>query len=189
MTRTRLFLHAAVAAIVAFGICGQQELNAQDAAVSTGHGVFVGPSLPEADVATAPAMYQGIVLVGIDPPATHPHAWPCVPGDSGCPSLPPNGFVIPYPYQVIPINAAGMIVSTFTTNSASGTADVNVTVTQGKTTISTGSTNFAVSANGQYYAYFPDAALSGATKGAETVTVTTTVGSATITGKITIHVQ
>ena len=53
MTRTRLFLHAAVAAIVAFGICGQQELKAQDGTVSTGHGVFVGPSLPEADVATA----------------------------------------------------------------------------------------------------------------------------------------
>ena len=48
---------------------------------------------------------------------------------------------------------------------------------------------FAVSTNGTYYAYVFNAKLSGAHTGKAVVTVTTTVGTATITGKTTLHVQ
>lgn len=191
MTRIHLFIHAAVAALVAFGICGQQKLNAQDAAAPAGHGVFVGPLAPgtDDDVVSAPKLYQGMVIVGTDPPSSSPDAWPCAHGGSGCSSLPPNGLVIPFPYQLIPKKVTGMVVSTFQTTATSGTADVTVTITQGKTTVYTDSFNFPITAKGEYYTYVSGATLSGAMAGPETVTVTVTVGGVTITGKDHIHVQ
>jgi hypothetical protein len=46
-----------------------------------------------------------------------------------------------------------------------------------------------VSANGIWYAYVENVKLSGAAKGTATVTVTTTVGATTITGKTALHIQ
>lgn len=64
-----------------------------------------------------------------------------------------------------------------------------MTITQGTTTIFSDSFNFAVTANGTWYAYLFDVKHSGAKAGVAVVTVTTTVGTATITGKAALHIR
>jgi len=195
MTKTRAFLGRAVAVAVALGICSQQELKAQDAVIPVWHVVRVGQVdvIPEDGFDAGAGLYQGIVGAGVNPPvAGPPPSWPCLGGggDAQCSSIAAGGFVIPYPSQIIAVNTTGEIFWTFTTTTANGTADLKVKVTQGKKTIfSDDSLAFAVSTNGTYYAYVFDAKLSGAHTGKAVVTVTTTVGTATITGKTTLQVQ
>lgn len=66
MIKTRVFLYGAVAAIFAFGICGQQELKAQDAVGPVGHVVRVGQVdvIPEDGFDPGAGLYQGPVIVG-----------------------------------------------------------------------------------------------------------------------------
>jgi hypothetical protein len=64
-----------------------------------------------------------------------------------------------------------------------------VTITQGATTLFSDSFNFAVTANGTWYAYVFDVKLAGAKKGVATATATTTVGTATITGKTALRIE
>jgi len=134
--RTRVFLHGAIAAIVALGMCGQHQLKAQDATGPVGGGIRVGPAgvVPDDSPNAGPAMYQGIVLAGANPAQGNPTpTWPC-PGGGGdpqCSSIAAGGFVIPLPVQVISANDNGEVVWTFTSLTASGTADCKVTVTHG----------------------------------------------------------
>lgn len=194
MTRIRLFLHGAAAIAATFGICSQQQLKAQDTAVPVGHVVRVGQVdvIPADGFDAAAGLYQGPVIVGANPPsAGPPPTWPCTGGggDAPCTSIPLDGFVIPFPKQVVTPTFEGEIVWTFTTTSAAGTADFKVTITQGTATLFSDTFNFAVTANGTWYAYLYDVKLTGATKGVATVTVATTVGTATITGKTALHIQ
>ena len=148
--------------------------------------------IPEDGFDAGAGLYQGIVIAGDNPPVGGPPpSWPCIGGggEATCSSIASGGFVIPYPYQIFGVNSTGEIVSTFTTTSASGTADLTVKVTQGKKTLFSDSSSFAVSANGTYYAYVYDAKLSGSKTGTVLITVTTTVGTATVTGKTTLHIQ
>jgi hypothetical protein len=193
MTRTPVFLHGAIAVIVALGICGQPNLKAQDAAGPIGGVVRVGPAgvTPGDSSDAKPAMYLGTVYAGATPPQGNPTpTWPCYGGDSQCSSIPAGGFVVPLPLQVVSTKDIGEVVWTFTSVSASGTADCEVKVTQGKRTISTFSFSFTgVAPNGTYYAYAYGQKFSGAKTGTAKVTVTTTVGSATITGHAVLHVE
>jgi hypothetical protein len=194
MTKTRVFLHGAVAVAIALGICSQPELKAQDAVLPVWNVVRVGQVdvIPEGGFDTGAGLYPGIVGTGANPPiAGPPPSWPCVGGGGSapCSSIAEGGFVIPYPFQIIPVNTKGEIFWTFTTTTATGTADLKVTVTQGKKTIFTDSFSFAVATNGTYYAYVFNAKLSGAHTGKALVTATTTVGAATITGKTTLQIQ
>jgi hypothetical protein len=195
MKKIRTFLHAAAAVAVALGVCSQQELKAQDSEKPVIHLVRAGQVdvIPEGGYDTGAGLYQGIVIAGVNPPVTGPPpSWPCIGGggEATCSSIATGGFVIPYPYQIFGLNSTGELVWTFTTTTASGTADMKVTVTQGKKTLfSDSSLTFSVSPNGTYYAYVYDVKLSGAKAGAVLVTVTTTVGSATVTGKTTLQNQ
>jgi hypothetical protein len=195
MKKIRVFLHSAITVAVSLGVCSQYELKAQEGEKPEIHVVRVGQVdvIPEGGYDTGAGLYQGIVAVGVNPPvAGPPPSWPCIGGggEATCSSIATGGFVIPYPYGIFGTNSTGEIVWTFTTTTASGTADMKVTVTQGKKTIfSDSSLTFAVSANGTYYAYVYDAKLSGAKTGPVLVTVTTTVGTATITGKTTLQIQ
>jgi hypothetical protein len=194
MTKTRVFLHSAVAVMVALGICGQPELKAQDAQSLKAGVVRVGEAdaTPDDGFDAAASMYQGTVVVGVQPPSYTPATWPCGGGgsDSACSSLQLGGLVIPFPLQVITSPAdGGEIVWTFTTTSASGTADFKVTITQGSKTVFTYPATFAVSANGVYYGFVGGSIFGGAARGAATAKVTTTVGSKTISGKTTIHLK
>jgi hypothetical protein len=194
MTKTSVFLHCAAAVIVAFGICCCQELKAQGAAGPVANVVRIGQvdTLPATGFDAGAGMYPGIVQVGANPPSDGPPpTWPCVGGggDAPCSSVPAGGLVVPYPFEPIPTKSNGEIVWTFTTTSASGAADFDVTITQGTTTIFSDTFSSSVAANGVYYGYVINAKLSGAKKGVAKVTVTTTVGSAKITGKATIHIE
>jgi hypothetical protein len=194
MTKTSVLLHCAAAVIVAFGICGGPELRAQSAAGPLANIVRIGQvdTIPDTGFDAGAGLYQGIVQVGANPPSDGPPpTWPCVGGggDAPCSSVPAGGFVVPYPFEPIPTKSNGEIVWTFTTTSASGTADFAVKITQGTTTIFTYSGTGTVAANGIYYAYVINAKLSGAKKGVAKLTVTTTVGAATITGRGTIHIE
>jgi hypothetical protein len=195
MKKIRVFLHGAAAVAIALGIWSQQELKAQEGVPPVIHLVRAGQVdvLPEDGFDAGAGLYQGIVLAGINPPVTGPPpSWPCIGGggDATCSSIATGGFVIPYPYQIFGTNSTGEIVWTFTTTTVSGTADMKVTVTQGKKTLfSDSSLTFPVSANGTYYAYVYDVKLSGAKTGTVLVTVTTTVGTATVTGKTTLQIQ
>jgi hypothetical protein len=137
-------------------------------------------------------MYQGILGVGDNPPVGgSTPSWPCVggTGDPECPKIAAGGVVFAVPYQLVPVNANGQVYWTFSTTTASGTAQLKLTVTQGSTTILTYNFTESVTANGVWFAEVSGATLSKTTKGAVTVTVTTTVAGKTITGKTTIHVQ
>jgi hypothetical protein len=111
MTKTRVFLHVAVAVIVAFGICGQPELKAQDAQGPIAGVVRVGEAnvTPDDGFDAAASMYQGTVVVGVQPPSYTPATWPCAAGgsDSACSSLQAGGLVMPFPLQLITSPAEG----------------------------------------------------------------------------------
>jgi hypothetical protein len=188
-----VFLHGAAAAIVAFGLCGQQSLKGQDATRPLTGAVRVGPAgvVPDDGADAAATMYPGILVAGANPPSDGPPpTWPCYGGgsDAPCSSIAAGGFVIPVSMQVIPVSFNGEVVWTFATTTATGTADLNVKVTQGKKTLSNSSFSFSVAPDGIYYAY-SFLKLSGKAKGRVTVTATTTVGSETITSKAVLQVQ
>jgi len=129
-----MFNHYAAAAILALGICSRQELKAQDNLGPVGNVVRVGQLefVPADDPYASAGMYQGPVIVGANPPSGGPPpSWPCAGGgsDAPCASIPAGGFVVPFPKQVVAPTFEGEIVWTFTTTSATGTADFNVTVT------------------------------------------------------------
>lgn len=90
---------------------------------------------------------------------------------------------------MIGVKTTGEIVTTFSTTSAAGTGTLTIKVAQGSKTISSNTFTLSLSANGIWYAYVENVKLSGAAKGVATVTVTTTVGTATITGKAALHIQ
>lgn len=193
MKTTGAFPKAAVAAILLLGACGLPNLRAQDAAgpitvVRVGETGIVPGEGPDA----AKSMYQGIVVVGANPPTYGPPpTWPCFGGgsDAPCSSIAAGGFVIPVSMQVIPKKFNGEVVWTFATTTASGTAAMKLEVKQGKKTLTSDSFSFGVVPNGIYYAYAGGVKLSGAGKGRVTVTATTTVGSETITGRAVLQVQ
>jgi hypothetical protein len=194
MTKTGVSLHCAIAAIAVLGICGQPNLRAQEAAGPVTGVVRVGPSgiVAGEDPDAAKSMYQGILVVGANPPTYGPPpTWPCYGGggDAPCSSIAAGGFVIPVSMQVIPTKFNGEVVWTFATTTASGTADMKLEVKQGKKTLSSDSFSFDVAPDGIYYAYAGELKLSGAGKGKVTVTATTTVGSETITGRAVLQVQ
>lgn len=184
----------AILIVFACGPYGQQKLSAQDTDGPVAGAVRVAQLdiVPGDSFDAGASMYQGIVLAGINPPKVGPPpTWPCPGGggDARCASIPSPGFVIPAPSQVVPVNANGEVVWTFTTTTASGTAAAKVNITQGTSTIFTYNFTFPVTPNGTWYAYVYGATLSGAKKGTATLTVTTTVGAATITGKTVLQVQ
>jgi hypothetical protein len=191
MTKTSVFLHCGGAAALAFGIYCGQVLKAQNTAAPAASIVRIGQNdvIPETGFDAGVGMYQGIVLAGANPPS--PGDWPCSGGggDAQCSSIPSGGFVIPFPLPVLAAKSTGEILWTFTTTTASGTATLDAKITQGSKTIFTGTGTGTLAPNGIYYVYFPGAKLSGSRKGAATLTVTTTVGSAKITGKTTLYVQ
>lgn len=191
MTRTRVFLHCAIAAIAAIGICGQPNLKAQDVG-PVGGGVRIGPpgAVPGDSPDAGPAMYLGTVYTGATPPQGNPSpTWPCYGGSSQCSSIPSGGFVVPFPLQVVGTKDIGEVVWTFTSVSATGTADCTVEVTQGKKKLTNFSFSFSATEPGTYYAYGYNLKFSGARAGTAKVTVTTTIGSAKITGHAVLHVQ
>jgi hypothetical protein len=179
-----------LAALAAILFCAPQ-LQAQDAAWTVGGAVLAGhmDAVPDA----AAAMYQGIVALGAAPPTGNPDpSWPCVGGgtDTSCSGIAAGGFVIPFPYQVVPLKASAEVVSTFSTTTASGTAAWSIKLIQAKKVIYRYSSSLSVAANSTYYMYsYGPGLLAKAKAGTVSILTTVTVGTSTIHGHTTVQVQ
>lgn len=194
MTKVRTLLFTALAVVLACGICGQQALaqedlagGAQISAIAIGH---VPDGTPEP--AASAGMFQGIVAMGPNPPATGD--WPCFAGATACTGIVAGGLVIGVPEQIWSktCSGCGQIYYTFQTTSATGTCNVTITVTQGSPakTLFTLSSPIGTVAKGVIEAVnVTGVSFTGAVAGAATITTTTKIGTATIKGgaKIMLH--
>ncbi|HXM40704.1 MAG TPA: hypothetical protein VN924_05595 [Bryobacteraceae bacterium] len=189
MTKVRALLLTALALVLACGIFSPQALaqdlagDAQTTAIATGHVTDAAPD------ATSPGMYQGIVGMGPNPPAKGD--WPCFGGSTDCSGVAKYGLVIGEPEQVWSksCSGCGQIYYTFETTTATGTAAFTVTVTQGSTTIFKYSGSTSVSNNVIEVISVGPVTFTGGVAGAATISVSTTIGTATIQGgaKIVLH--
>jgi hypothetical protein len=194
MTKVRALLFTAVAVVLACGICGQQALaqedlagGAQISAIAIGH-----ITDRSAEPAASAGMYQGITAMGPNPPVSGD--WPCF-GGSTCSNVVAGGLVIGEPEQVWSkgCSGCGQIYYTFQTTTATGTANVTVTVTQGspaKTLFKfSGPLSGTVAKNVIEAVAIGPVSFTGGVAGAATINVSTTIGTATIKGgaKIVLH--
>jgi hypothetical protein len=209
MTKTRMFVFAALAVIVAFGVCGQQALalDPHFKVVTIGHGTTQSDAVPDA----ASQVHQGITAMGAAAPADSSGnaTWPCFTGetDPDCSSIAAGGLVVGIPAFTWNLAACtsstaacGQIYWTFETDVKSKTAPINIslTVTQGTSTIySTGTIDVGTNPGAGFIeaiagnvAFGPGDCTVGTcatpVAGAATITVTTKIGTSTATG--TAHI-
>jgi hypothetical protein len=192
MTKVRMPLFIALAVVLACGICGRQALaqdlagDAQVRAIAVGHITDVSPD------ATSPGMYQGITGMGPNPPASGD--WPCFGGSTDCAGIMAGGLVVGTPEQIWSksCSGCGQIYYTFQTTTATGTATIAVTVTQGSpatTIFSYSGLIGTIAKNVVEVVEVGPVSFTGGVAGAATIDVSTTIGTVTIKGaaKITLH--
>jgi hypothetical protein len=199
MTKIRMFLIAALAVIVALGVCGQPA-QAQSVTVRNGtHAsvISIGHWVPNASPDAA-AVVNGPVMWddGVQVP-------PCFAPNAPCTADPAGGLNVGYPLPFWPINgsgtgdtcnnvtlqACGQIDSFIETNTGSGKVSATITIKQGTTTIFTYSTgDIGTATAGEIVAVSVDGIQldATATAGTAVITVVTKVGKAKSTGKATI---
>jgi hypothetical protein len=202
MTKIRMFMIAALAAIVAFGVCGQPA-QAQDIAVRNGtHAslISIGHWVPNASPDAA-AVVNGPVMW--DDGAQEP---PCFGPNAPCTTDPAGGVNIGYPLPFWPISGSGtgptcnnvtlqscgQIDSFIETNTASGKVSATITIKQGATTIFTYSTGTIGTASAGEIVAVSVAGIqldATAVSGNATITVVTKVGAHPSTGKATINLM
>lgn len=196
MIRIRVFLFMGLAAIVAFGVCGQPA-QAQDIQVREGtHDSMTAVDhwVPNASP-DATALAQGPVLWddGYQVP-------PCFGPNAPCSSDPAGGVNVGYPIPFWSISgtssckklACGEIDSFTETTSASGAVSATITIRQGKTVIySHKATGLgSVTAGKVLVVSVAGIKLKAAAKaGAAVITVVTTVGTSKSTGKATVYLM
>jgi hypothetical protein len=158
-------------------------------AIAIGH-IPDAPLDPSPDT-TSPGMYQGIVGMGPNPPAKGD--WPCFGGGTDCASVAKYGLVIGEPEQLWSksCSACGQIYYTFQTSTATGTASIAITVTQGTpaTTIFKFTGTETVSSDVIEVISVGPVTFTGGVAGAATINVSTTIGTEVIKGsaKIVLH--
>jgi hypothetical protein len=217
MTKIRMFMFAALAAIVALGVCGQQALalDTHFKIASIGRAPVQSETLPPA----ASQVHEGVTGMGVAPPldAGGLDTWPCFTGttDADCSSIASGGLVIGVPVYTWSLTnctsstaACGQIFWTFETDvvSTKTPIDVSITVTQGTTTkttiFSTGTQSVGANNPGAGYievisddvAFGPGDCAAPTTcgtpvAGPATITVTTIIGKQKATGTATITLQ
>jgi hypothetical protein len=200
MTRIRVFLFTALAAIVAFGVCGQpaqaQDIqvveDAHDSMTAVGH--WVPNASPD-----AAALAQGPVLWdnGVQEP-------PCFGPNAPCSGDPAGGVNIGYALPYWPVSGAGTgktctnvkkqacgQIDSFTeTTTATGAVSATITIKQGKTVVySHKATGLGTITAGKILVVsVAGIKLKAAAKaGSAVITVVTTVGTSKSTGKATIY--
>jgi hypothetical protein len=204
MTKIRMFMFAALAVIVAFGVCGQQAL-ALDPHFKT---IVVGRA-PVSDAVpdAAAQVHQLYTMMGVAPPldASSLDTWPCFTGgsDPDCSSIAPGGLVLGIPFYTWSLTsctsstaACGQISWMFETDvtSTKTAIDVSITVTQGTSTImNTGTVKIGTNPGSGYVEVISDNVGFGPgdcvvgtcatpVAGAAKITVTTTIGKQKATG-------
>jgi len=127
----------------------------------------------------------------------HPPAsgdWPRFAGATACASIAAGGLVIGVPEQVWTksCSGCGQIYYTFQTTTATGTANVTVTVTQGspaKTIFKVSGSIGTIAKNVIEAVDVTGVSFTGGVAGAAIITATTNIGTATIKGsaRIVLH--
>jgi len=185
MTKSRAFLLAVLALIVAMGLSGQLAL-AEDNDAPTGD-------------ATA-ALLAGPVAFVVPPPSNGPPpSWPCVAPAAPCTTDPKGGLLMGVPLQEWPISGTtnctmvkcGQIMAMYQSTTATGAAKATISIKQGTTTIFSGAAKCTTAvANTVGYCYLSGIQfMTTAIAGAATVTVSTTVGTTKVSGKTTIYLM
>jgi hypothetical protein len=130
--------------------------------------------------------------MGPNPPATGD--WPCFGGSTDCSSVMAGGLVVGTPEALWSksCSGCGQIYYTFQTTTATGTANVVITVTQGspaKTLFKTSGSIGTIPKNIIEVVNVTGVSFTGAVAGAATINISTTIGTATIKGaaKIVLH--
>jgi len=152
MTKTRMFMIAALAVIVAFGVSGLQAQSAVGNAKLTA--VTKVPTEGVSPDATIPGLIGGELAMGTLPPTDgsgNPY-WPCFTGgsDADCSAIPAGGWVSGIPF--ITWSKSGCLNTTcaqltwwFQDNTTDATDDLIITITakQGsKTVLNSGALDF-----------------------------------------------
>lgn len=215
MTKIRMFMIAALAVVVALGVCGQPA-HAQELITNPYlHGAVIGRVPIEADAvpdAAAAQVHELTTSMDVLPPldADNNPEWPCFGGGTDCASIATDGLVIGAPFYTWSLKtctsstyACGELTWTFETDVKSTTAAVSflVTVTQGTTTKTTIYKSASLSGGtnpGTGYvevwalpiAFGPGDCATGTcgtpVAGPATLTVVTTIGTQKATGTATI---
>jgi hypothetical protein len=147
MMKIRMIMFAALAVIVAFGVCGQQA-QAQNSRTTLSV-VGKAPTHPVTPDASPSLLYQGVTTMGVLPPAD-PNGnayWPCFtgggsnPNSADCSTIPAGGVVFGFPVYTWPLTSCtgvsstapcGQVYWTFEDdNSTSGEISAQVVVKQG----------------------------------------------------------
>jgi len=202
MRRIRAFLFVGLVSMLALGVSRQQALaQDDDANLSNVHVTLSDHWVPGATPDTAAALLAGPVgLVAPPPSAGPPPSWPCFAPNSPCSSDPAGGLLIGLPLQQWPISGStncttvpcGQIMAMFETTTATGSIGMTITIKQGTTTIYSKSVHKLGTAAANQVGVVDVTGIQFATTavaGAATVTVTTTVGTAKVSGKTTIYLQ
>ena len=129
-----------------------------------------------------------------------PASWPCFAPNAPCTSDPAGGLLIGIPLQQWPISgstnctlvACGQIFSTYETTTGKGSVSISITIKQGATTIFSFSQSKigTIAANQIGIVDLTGVQLDAtAVAGNATITVTTTVGKAKVTGTAVVVLQ
>jgi len=211
MTRIRIFMFAALAVIVAFGVSG---LQAQSAVGKVN--LTVVAKVPTAGISpdfTPPGLIGGELAMGvIPPPDSGGNAyWPCFTGgsDADCSSIPAGGWVSGIPYITwsktgCTNTACAQLTWWFQDNTTDVTDDLIITITakEGtKTILNSGALDFGPNPypGGNLVVLYTDIGFGTSecavgtcknpTAGDVTLTVEAQVGTAKATTKQTITLQ
>lgn len=184
MKKDRMLLFVALAVVLACGFCGYQAVaqdlagEAQARVITIGH--ITGAAIPLA----SGGMFQGITGFGINPPVAGD--WPCFGGATDCSGIAAGGLVIGTPLQVWSksCSGCGQIYWTVQTTSATGSANITATISQGspaKAIFKFSGNVGTVPANVIDVISVGPVSFTGAA-GAATISVSTTIGATTVKG-------
>ena len=142
MTKARIIMFAALAAIVTFGVCGQAQ--AQAAAITTPKAMLTAVQKTSGDVSPdgvspavkLPGLIGGELAMGVLPPldgSSYPY-WPCLAGGTDCSTIPGGGWVSGYPFMTWSLSSCngvncGQLTWWFQDNTTDSTDDLVITLT------------------------------------------------------------
>lgn len=194
MTKFRVFLFAAVAVAIALGTSGQAMASKPTVSVTMKD---VRNPMPAGPNVTAPAIV-GVTAFGLPPQTAG--AFPCFGPNAPCTGDPAGGLLVGIPIQYVPISGTtncttvpcGQAYQTFQTTTGHGKLGLTITIKQGTTTIFTfHNANVGTAAANQ----IGIVDLNGlqldttAVAGNAIMTITTKVGTKSLTGKTTLVLQ
>jgi hypothetical protein len=192
------FLFAALAAVVAIGYCATPAMAAPTVHFYQRPGPSVGP---DASPNVTPTFAAGVTAFGLPP--TTSGAFPCFGPNAPCTDDVAGGLLVGLPVQTVPVTSTGtagncttepcgQLYQTFQTTTTSGSLSIKVTIKQGTNTLFTFSkAKIGTAAKNSYGIVDLNGAQLAATAvpGTATLSISTKIGTKTVTGTTTLLLQ